>query len=219
MDDAPTLAREAPMTTPRRSLWPLWAMIAVFAAPVVATWFYFFFPEYLPDSRSNRGEILNPPIDLPADLDLVGPDGAPFDPAVLEGAWTLVYLAGGGCDQTCMGRLIELRQIRLGLGEGRKLVERLLIVADPQRPLDSAILAAAFEGMHLARLDSSATASLLDVLGEGTAGLDRVYLLDPFAKVMMRYRVDDPPEATLNDMERLIKGSKNWIKGAGYGHN
>ena len=47
---------------PARRLWPLWAMIAVFAAPVVATWFYFFFPQYLPETRSNRGEILHPPV-------------------------------------------------------------------------------------------------------------------------------------------------------------
>ena len=130
----------------RRSLWPLWTMIAVFAAPIVATWFYFFFPEYLPETRSNRGEILKPAVTLPEGLDLTSMDGEPFDPASLEGAWTLVYLTAGSCDQACIEHLMQIRQIRLGLGEGRKLVERLLLIGDPSVPLDQALMDDAFDG-------------------------------------------------------------------------
>jgi hypothetical protein len=36
---------------------------------------------------------------------------------------------------------------------------------------------------------------------------------------MMRYGTDAPPDDVLKDLERLLKGSKNWIKGASYGHN
>jgi hypothetical protein len=35
---------------------------------------------------------------------------------------------------------------------------------------------------------------------------------------MMRYAADAPPKDVLKDMERLLKASKNWIKGAQYGH-
>lgn len=217
--DSSTLAPDETGPMPRRSLWPLWTMIVVFAAPVVAAWFYFFFPEYLPQTRSNRGEILSPPVALPRDLGLTGSDGTPFDPASLRGAWTLVYLAQGACDASCLSRLIELRQIRLGLGEGRQLVERLLIVAGPQGALDLGTSTRAFDGMHLARLDAAGATRLLDSLGEGPEASGRVYLLDPLGNLMMRYGVGDPPESILKDMERLLKGSKNWIKGASYGHN
>ena len=214
----------APQTESRtarrgRSLWPLWAMIAVFAAPVVAAWFYFFYPEYLPDARSNRGEIISPAVALPEGLGLTTPAGEPFDPASLEGAWTLAYLAGGSCAQACIERLVALRQIRLGLGENRNLVERLLLVAGPDRPLDQDLMERAFEGMRVAQTDQGGMERLLAALGSGPDALGRVYLLDPQGRLAMRYAADAPPDDTLKDMERLLKGSKNWIKGANYGHN
>jgi cytochrome oxidase Cu insertion factor (SCO1/SenC/PrrC family) len=194
-------------------------MIVVFAAPVLATWFYYFFPEYLPEARSNRGEIINPAIGLPEGLELRTPDGAPFDPNSLQGAWTLVYLADGGCSEPCTQSLVELRQIRLGLGENRNFVERLLLIADPQGPVDGDLMERAFEGMRVAEMDRSAAERLLSALGTGPEGLDRVYILDPQGRLMMRYPAGAPPKDTLKDMERLLKGSKNWIKGASYGHN
>ncbi len=214
---APTTAPAAPPH--RRNLWPLWAMIAVFAAPVVAAWFYFFFPEYLPEAHSNRGEIISPAIALPDGLELTTPAGEPFDLASLEGAWTLAYLADGTCAEDCVQRLVELRQIRLGLGDNRNLVERLLLVADPAGPLDQGLMGRAFEGMRVAGTDRDGLASLLAALGSGPEGLGRVYILDPQGRLMMRYAADAPPKDTLKDMERLLKGSKNWIKGANYGHD
>jgi len=203
----------------RRSLWPLWAMIAVFAAPILAAWFYFLFPEYLPETRSNRGEVLKPAVTLPEGLDLSTMDGEPFDPASIEGAWTLVYLAAGSCDQACIDHLMQIRQIRLGLGEGRKLVERLLLIGDPNGPVEQALIDEAFAGMGVAHMDAGGLAALLGALGSGPEGLGRVYLLDPQGRLAMRYAADAPPKDILKDLERLLKGSKNWIKGANYGHN
>jgi cytochrome oxidase Cu insertion factor (SCO1/SenC/PrrC family) len=203
----------------RRGLWPLWALIAVFAAPILATWFYFFFPEYLPETRSNRGEILKPALALPEGLDLSTLDGDPFDSASLEGAWTLVYLTAGSCDQGCIDHLMQIRQIRLGLGEGRKLVERLLLIGDLSAPVDQALLDDAFAGMGVAQIDGGGLAALLGALGSGPEALGRVYLLDPQGRLAMRYAADAPPKDILKDLERLLKGSKNWIKGANYGHN
>ena len=203
----------------RRVPWPLIAMILVFAAPVVATWFYLFFPQYLPDTRSNRGELLSPPVPLPATMPLVDRDGAPFDAGSLGDAWTLVYVSDGACTESCIERLTQLRQIRLGLGEGRRLVERLLVVADAELPRDRALMDGAFAGMHLAGTDRGGRAALLAALGGETVDLGGVYVLDPRGALMMRYAADAAPEDMLNDMERLLKGSKNWIKGANYGHN
>lgn len=212
-------AGSGPSDGPKRNLWPLWAMTAVFAAPVVATWFYFFYPQYLPDDRSNWGELLDPVIPLTAALRLTTPSGEPFDISALSGAWTMVYLTSGGCDEPCVDRLIHLRQIRLGLGESRRLVERMLLIGDPSGPVNQELMARAFEGMHVAQTDADGLTSLTAAIGDGNDGLGRVYLLDPLGRLMMRYDADAPPDDTLNDMERLLKGSKNWIKGANYGHN
>jgi cytochrome oxidase Cu insertion factor (SCO1/SenC/PrrC family) len=208
----PTLVR-------RRAPWPLILMTLVFAAPVVATWFYLFFPQYLPESRSNRGELLSPPVPLPATLPLVDRDGTPFDSESLEGTWTLLYLSDGACGEACIQRLTQLRQIRLGLGEGRRLVGRLLLVADADPPRDSVLMEGAFAGMQVAGTDRGGRATLLAALGNDEAVLGGVYILDPRGALMMRYAADAAPEDMLKDMERLLKGSKNWIKGANHGHN
>ena len=77
----------------------------------------------------------------------------------------------------------------------------------------------AFEGMRVAQTDQGGMERLLAALGSGPDALGRVYLLDPQGRLAMRYAADAPPDDTLKDMERLLKGSKNWIKGANYGHN
>lgn len=202
----------------KRGLGPLLVMLAVFAAPVLAAWFLYFNPEYLPSGRSNLGELITPVVPLPSDLVLITPAGAPLDREVLAGKWTLVYLAGGDCPDACRERLRDLRQIRLALGEASLSTERLLILTDPGAQGLGADLAQQFGGMQVGLTDAAGGGRLLQVLGQGGTALGRVYILDPMGNLMMRYAPDAPAKNTLKDMDRLIKASKNWIKGAGYGH-
>jgi len=201
----------------RRSMAPLWAMVAIFAAPVIAAWFLFLHPEYLPAGRSNHGELIEPQVPLPSDLWLLTPGGAALDRSRLAGKWTLVYLAGGECGEECRGHLAAIRQIRLALGESQLSVERLLIMTDPAPDL-AAELASQFEGMKIAWTDREGAARLLDLLGEGASSFGRIHILDPMGNLMMRYAPGAPPQNTLRDMERLLKASKGWIKGAHSGH-
>jgi len=201
-----------------RSRAPLWAMVAVFAAPVIAAWFFYLNPEYLPSGRSNKGELIDPVVVLPSDLALSTPDGSDFPRDVLAGKWTLVYLAGGECGDACRKRLIAMRQIRLALGEGQRNVERLLVLTDPTATDLAEKLGAEFAGLHVVLTDAVGGVRLPELLGEGVAALGRIYILDPMGNLMMRYAADAPVRDTLEDMEHLLKASKNWIKGAQYGH-
>ncbi|MCB2261444.1 MAG: hypothetical protein LGR52_00620 [Candidatus Thiosymbion ectosymbiont of Robbea hypermnestra] len=197
-----------------RSMVPLWAMVAVFAAPVIAAWFFYLNPQYLPAGRTNKGELIDPVVSLPSDLALSTWEGADFSPAVLAGKWTLVYLVGGECDEACRERLLAMRQIRLALGESQHSVERLVVVTDLTARGLAEALGAEFAGMRVA----VGGARLPELLGDGAAALDRLYILDPMGNLMMRYAADAPTRDTLEDMEHLLKASKNWIKGAQYGH-
>ena len=204
--------------TARRRLWPLLVMVGIFAAPAVAAWFLYFNPQYLPGSRGNLGELISPVVPVSEDLLLLTPSGVPLDRAGLAGKWTLVYLAGADCPDACRLRLRDLRQIRLALGDGSLSVERLLILTDPAASATGAGLAREFDGMEVALADEAGVVRLLAALGQGQDALGRVYILDPMGNLMMRYSPDAPAKDTLKDMGRLIKASKNWIKGAGYGH-
>jgi len=197
-----------------RSLAPLWAMVAVFAAPAIAAWFFYLNPEYLPSGRSNKGELIDPVVALPSDLALSTGDGSDFPRDLLEGKWTLVYLASGACDDACRNQLIAMRQIRLALGESQRSVERLLVLTDTTATDLARELGAEFAGMRIAL----GGGRLAELLGEGTVALDRIYILDPMGNLMMRYAAGAPARDTLEDLEHLLKASKNWIKGAQYGH-
>jgi hypothetical protein len=157
-------------------------------------------------------------VPIPANLDLITPEGTPLDRDALAGKWTLVFLTDRNCSDPCQSRVRDLRQIRLALGEGSLSTERLLIMVDPDGQAKGAELAREFGGMHVARTDAVGGEVLLDLLGQGDAALGRIYILDPMGNLMMRYAPDAPAKDTLKDMGRLIKASRNWIKGAGYGH-
>lgn len=202
----------------KSSIRPLLVMFAVFAAPVLATWFLYFNPEYLPSGRSNLGELISPVVALPGDLTLVSPAGVPLDREALAGKWTLVFLTGGDCDDPCQARLGDMRQIRLALGEASLSTERLLIMTEPSGQVVGAELEREFGGMQVALTDTTGGERLLGLLRQGDAALGRLYILDPMGNLMMRYALNAPAKDTLKDIGRLIKASKNWIKGAGYGH-
>jgi len=209
---------DSPVKPGKRSLAPLWTMVAVFAAPVIAAWFFYLNPEYLPAGRTNKGELISPVLPLTSDVALFSPDGSELDRSGLTGKWTLVYVAGGECTDACLDRLIAIRQVRLALGESRLGVGRMLILTDPVAADLASSLEHKFDGMQVALTDASGRERLLDLLGEGAAALDRIYILDPMGNLMMRYGPAAPAKDTLKDMERLLKASKNWIKGAQYGH-
>jgi len=197
-----------------RSLWPLWAMIVIFALPAIAAWFFHFNPELLPASRVNRGELIEPVRPWPTDLPLVRVDGSPFDAATLRDRWTLLLVSRAPCGSACAQKLADLRQIRLALGESRYVVERLaVLVGDAVEPFGDE-----FAGTELARADRAAEPRLQGFFGPGPDVWDRTYIVDPFGNLMMRYAADAPPKDVLKDMERLLKASKTWIKGAQYGH-
>lgn len=201
----------------KRGITPLLLMVAIFAAPVIAAWFFYLNPEYLPSGRTNKGELIDPVVTVPPELGLFTPEGAALDRSALEGKWTLVYIAGAECGAACRDRLIAIRQIRLAVGEDRLSVARLLILTDPAANELASELAADFAGMKVALADAAGGVRLLDLLGQAAA-LDRIYILDPMGNLMMRYAPDAPAQDTLEDLERLLKASKNWIKGANYGH-
>ena len=203
---------------PKRRLKPLWVMIAVFAAPSLVAWFLYLTPEYLPSGHANLGQIISPVVPIPARMALITPEGSPLERDALMGKWTLVFLTGGDCAGPCQSRIRDLRQIRLALGEGSLSTERLLIMVDPEAQGRDAELAREFSGMQVGRTDAAGREDLLDLLGQGESALGRIYILDPMGNLMMRYASDAPAKDTLKDMGRLLKASRNWIKGAGYGH-
>ena len=207
------------LRTRQRNMLQLWILVAVFALPLIAGWLLYFNPQWLPQGRSNHGVLVDPPRNMQP-FTLQTPANQEFDWSSLQGQWTLTVLAEGVCDEQCIEQLVKVRQIRRALAAERQRVERLLIMLpDAAGKLELPSLGG-LEGTHLA----IATASDKPALGDAFAAEQRqiansLFIIDPRVDLMMAHDMSLITEKQiLQDLERLLKASKSWVKGGRYGH-
>lgn len=176
----------------------LLAIMALFAAPIVASWLAFHFLR--PEATANYGALLAPPATITtAQFQRVG--GGVFRFEELRGKWILIASDSGACPEPCVAKLVLMRQLRLMLGRNASRVVRVF-VADDTRPVAPGVLAP-FEGM----VTITPPAGLVQPLSPVN---DRAhfYLADPLGNVMMRFPTDAEPRRMLKDLERLLKASQ-----------
>jgi cytochrome oxidase Cu insertion factor (SCO1/SenC/PrrC family) len=185
-------------------------VFVLFASPVVVAWLLFFvFPDWIPQSTSNHGILVEPVRPLPA-FQLATLQGEDVDAGFLQGKWTFVYAQRGACDKACVEQLYRMRQVRLTQGKNIDRLQRLMLW-DAQG-VDTARrdeLRQHFPGQVTAIVDASA-AALLETLtvDEGDPlSARQLYLVDPLGNLMMRYRPDTDPKGIIKDLERLLKYS------------
>ena len=149
----------------RRNLWPLWAVLAVTIAPVIAS--YVMYYGVKPEGRINYGDFVEPQVVL--ETVAVSPVVSPkAESAFLvlqaepqtrrplqqlgdwRGRWLMVRVGPAGCNEACQQELWLMRQIRLTTGRERDRVERLWILTDNGTP-DPALMAQ-HEGLWVVRL-------------------------------------------------------------------
>ena len=198
----------------QRRIWPLVILALLFALPPLFGWLFFLNPEWLPQARKNHGVLIQPARPVEA-LPVRTADGAPFDWKSLDGNWTILLPQSGPCDDACLERLVQVRQMRRALGADRQRVERVLLM-EAGLPLPSL---AGLEGTRLLLVAPEAEgglAGLFTTPGGGAPGT--TFLVDPAGGVMMAHAPSIPPKQMLEDLQLLLKASQNWARGGQYGH-
>jgi len=194
----------------RRGRWKMFAVLAVCAAPVIASYFTFYVVR--PAGSANYSELISPPRPLPgaAELPLADPRGASVDPASLEGQWLLVVVGAGACDKQCEDLLVLQRQLRETFGKERDRVDKVWFVTDDaalrgalQQALaaEPAVTVLRFPEAELGRWLAPAA---------GHALQEHLYLVDPMGQWMMRFPVDFDPSKVKRDIDRLLRASAAW---------
>ncbi len=181
-------------------------VMAVCAAPVVASYFTFYVVR--PQARTNYGTLITP-VPLPSDaaLPLQTLQGTPVHAASLKGQWLFVTVAGGDCDARCERQLYLQRQIREALGKEMDRVDRVWLI-DDQRPM-RASLDHAMKDATVLRVDAAHLGQwLAPQAGQSLAA--HWYLVDPRGQWMMRFPVDAEPRQVLKDLTKLLKASAFW---------
>ncbi len=150
---------------------------ALFIIPIIAAALLYFGPsEWRPVAHMEHGNLVTPPVELPATV--FESSAGPFR---FREVWTLIVLANEQCDATCIKALENIRQIRLSLGPK---IPRLQTVFLPR------------DSRAIATLDLAAFPKLL--IGERAAAdlvagrLERwdngqIFLVDPLGNLMMSY--------------------------------
>lgn len=183
---------------PRKTLASLWLIIALSAAPVVASYLAYYF--WSPAHTVNYGDLIGPhPLPDPMLAQL---DGKPFRLSQLKGKWVLVSVDSGNCAVHCDEKLLYMRQLRLTQGKDSDRIERLWLIADDATP--HADLVARYPGTWLVR----AGAELPRLFPAKGTVADHIYLVDPLGNLMLRFPRDPEPRLMIKDLSRLLKASQ-----------
>ena len=182
-------------------------VVAACAAPVLASYFTFY---VLKPSGQAYGELITPPVEIPALLNLRDLAGQPVTAASLKGQWLLTVVQDGACDDACEKQLYVQRQLRQMLGKERDKVDKLWLIPDDQ-PLRPALQKALTEGVPVTILRASRAeieAWLKPAAGQSLR--DHFFLIDPRGLWMLRAPALPDPVKLKGDLSRLLKANQSW---------
>jgi hypothetical protein len=184
-------------------------VVAACAAPVLASYFTF----YVIQPRGQAyGDLIQPTVDLPAQLTLHDLSGKAVAAESLKGQWLLTLVQSGDCDAACEKQLFMQRQLREMLGKERDKVDKLLLLADDSslRPELTQALAQGVAVTVLRAPKPELEAWLKPATGAGLR--DHLFVIDPLGRWMLRSPVTPDPAKVKADLNRLLKANAGWDK-------
>ncbi|WP_458232504.1 SCO family protein [Roseateles sp. P5_E8] len=192
----------------RAGRWKMLLVLAMCAAPVVASYFTFYVVQ---PSGSAYGELIAPAVDMPTDLPLTDLQGQPVSPAALRGQWLLAVVHGSDCPAACERQLFVQRQLREMLGKERPRVDKLWLIPDTGMPRPEVLAAVKQKGAEVTVLRVPAdrlAAWLKPAAGRSLA--DHFFIIDPMNRWMERAPAEPEPKKLQADLNKLLKASASW---------
>jgi hypothetical protein len=183
--------------------WKLFAVIAVCAAPVVASYLTYYVVK--PQERTNYGALLDPrSYPIPA-LGSTALDGNPIGLETYKGKWIMLQVNDADCRESCKKKLYDMRQLRLTQGKEMDRIERVWLITD-DKPLETIVMRE-YDGTRMLRARPDAVRKWLPVEA-GTTVADHIYMIDPLGNLMMRFPKDADPNRIKKDLSKLLKASR-----------
>lgn len=197
-----------------RSMWPLYAIVLMSLAPVLAAVLAYFMPDLglRPEGRNNYGRILDPqrPVPPASGLPLSTLDGAPFNLSTLRGQWVLVSADEAACPESCVRKLFILRNSHASQGKNVTRLARVWFVTDDGEVPEA--VRAAYAGTHMLRADPGKLAKFLAADHKGDAAPEalraHMWVIDPLGNLMMEFPPQADPIEVRDDITKLLKVSR-----------
>jgi hypothetical protein len=196
--------QENELVSRSRGRWKLFAVIAVCAAPMIASYLSYYVIK--PEGRTNYGALIDPrAYPIPSALGAAALDGKPAPLESFRGKWMMVQISDADCQEPCRKRLHDMRQLRLAQGKEMDRIERIWLITDDQ-PLET-VLMREYDGTHMLRVNPAVLKNWLPT-EPGTRAADHIYVIDPLGNLMMRFPKDADPNKIKRDISKLLKASR-----------
>ena len=187
--------------------WKMFAVLAVCAAPVVASYLTYY--AIRPTNTKSFGELIQPQKPMPT-LAAKRLDGTTTTLQSLRGQWLLVSVGGGACAAPCEAHLYMQRQLRETLGREKDRLDWVWLISDdvPLAPeLHKRLSNPDFKGFTALRVAQQELTTWLD------GNPARLYLIDPQGNYMMRFPENmtmDTAAKAKADINRVLRASSFW---------
>lgn len=180
---------------PKRSNRTLWLILAVCAAPLIASYVAY----YLMPARESThyGELL--PVGPAPELAGTRADGSAWTLAGERGHWVMLIASTADCDQACERRLYATRQARTMQGKDRDRVTRVWLVTSGGSPPPARL--AEHPDVEVVRVADSVTGRL-------PRGAQAIYLVDPLGNQVLAWPADPDIRRLAKDLARLLRVSR-----------
>ena len=196
--DTATISKKNPYT--------LWFVVIAFVLPVVGA-YTLYFTGYTPSAFTNKGELIQPVIDVEA-LALVDDsnEALPRD-EITQRKWQMIYFAGATCDQDCNDALYKIRQVNTAVGKNAYRLRRLIVHLDKPDAAFIELIASEYPQARQLYADRQSVMTALQAIGP-RLDENEIYLMDPLGNIMMRFTDDMPGKWLIHDLNKLFKVSQ-----------
>ncbi len=175
--------------------------------PFFIAWVFTKNPHWLSGS-ANRGQLIIPPVTTERS-ELYGYDQFSTDNLTeLNGHWVMInVIPEAGCDRPCREAIHKTRQLRLMMNKDLTRIRRAVVIF---KTIDTGKVGDWWQGdVRLLRLKADARfIDKLKTISEGKLSSGMLFLMDPFANLIMMYEAGFDPYDVKKDLKRLLRISQ-----------
>jgi cytochrome oxidase Cu insertion factor (SCO1/SenC/PrrC family) len=191
------------------------SLISVFALPPLLA-YLLYFTNTIPGSRSNNGHLINPIVDLSefpmqSDLQL----NKLIDD--FKGKWTMFMLINKPCQSFCQNNIYLMRQVFRVLGKNNSNVKRVVLIANVSNLPESENIFINYPKMSVVKANQSSIDHFINPFKNIVSDIyQRIFIIDPYGRVILYYPVNFKPDDLLSDLKRLVvinNNSKQFNRG------
>ncbi len=192
---------------------------AMFLLPLLLAWLmYSGALDFNPASTRNLGTLVVPPVPidwsetvlLAGDADLAASQAQ--GGGVFDEHWVILQAVPAKCDDSCLKKVVQLRQIHRASGRQAMRIRLALLLDESSTAGQAHGLSAIYAQFHLIRdpvgLLRETLGKIQQSFADQTEPAQAVYLIDPLGNIMMHYEAGSDPNHIKQDLKRLLTWSK-----------